>query len=95
MTTAARLRELIATLEHDLGLRSLSASELDVLYVVRLLSDDVDNLDAEAADIRDHMITAGMSQPTLNRAIRSLIDKGYLEPAPNYKTKRYRLRSKS
>lgn len=91
MTTVARLRELIATLERDLGLQSLSANELNVLYVVRLLSDEVSNLDAEAADIRDHTITASMSQPTLNRTIRSLIEKGYLEPAPNYKTKRYRL----
>ena len=91
MTTVARLREMIATLERDLGLQSLSSNELNVLYVVRLLSDEAGEADAEAADIRSHAITQGMSQPTLNRTIRALLAKGYLETAPNYKTKRYRI----
>ena len=95
ITTVARLRELLATMERDLGLETLSANELDVLYVVRLLCDDADTSIAEAADIRDHGITRDMSQPTLSRTIRSLIEKGYLEKAPNYKAKRYRLGPKS
>lgn len=95
ITTVARLRELIATLERDLGLESLSSNELNVLYVVRLLCDESSASDAEAATIRDHAITRNMSQPTLNRTIRSLIEKGYLETAPNYKTKRYRLGPKA
>lgn len=95
ITTVARLRELIATLERDLGLASLSSNELNVLYVVRLLCDESAEADAEAANIRDHTITRSMSQPTLNRTIRSLIEKGYLETAPNYKTKRYRLGPKA
>lgn len=95
ITTAARLRELLATMERDLGLETLSANELNVLYVVRLLCDDPASTIAEAADIRDHAITRDMSQPTLNRTIRSLMEKGYLETAPNYKAKRYRLGPKS
>lgn len=95
ITTVARLRELIATLERDLGLTSLSSNELNVLYVVRLLCDESSESDAEAANIRDHAITQSMSQPTLNRTIRSLIEKGYLETAPNYKAKRYRLGPKA
>ena len=91
----ARLRELLATMERDLGLETLSANELDVLYVVRLLSDESDTLVAEAADIREHAIARHMSQPTLSRTIRSLIERGYLEKAPNYKAKRYRLGPKS
>ena len=95
ITTVARLRELLATMERDLGLEALSANELNVLYVVRLLCDESENSHAEASDIRQHTITRDMSQPTLNRTIRSLIEKGYLEKAPNYKAKRYRLGPKS
>ena len=95
ITTVARLRELLATLERDLGLESLSPNELNVLYVVRLLCDESESSHAEAAAIRQHAITRKMSQPTLNRTIRSLIEKGYLEKAPNYKAKRYRLGPKS
>ncbi len=91
ITTVARLRELLATMEQDLGLETLSANELDVLYVVRLLCDEKTSSVAEAADIRAHAITRHMSQPTLSRAVRALIEKGYLETAPNYKAKRYRL----
>ncbi len=95
ITTAARLRELLATMERDLGLESLSTNELNVLYVVRLLSENSSDFVAEAAEIRDHTITRHMSQPTLNRTIRSLLDKGYLDTAPNYKAKRYRLGPKA
>ena len=95
ITTVARLRELLATMERDLGLETLSANELNVLYVVRLLCDDSASSVAEAADMRDHAITRHMSQPTLSRTVRSLIEKGYLEKAPNYKAKRYRLGPKA
>ena len=89
ISTVARLRELIATLERDLGLGSLSTNELNVLYVVRLLCDSSGASVAEASDIRAHPIVSQISQPTLNRAIRSLLEKGYLETAPNHKAKRY------
>lgn len=89
LTTVARLRELVATMERDLGLVALSAKELDVLYVVRLLCDETTATAVEVAEIRNHAITQAMSQPTFNRALRSLLDKGYLAPAPNHKAKRY------
>lgn len=95
ITTVARLRDLLATMERDLGLESISSNELDILYVVRLLCDESSVDTAETADIRNHKIVVGMSQPTFNRALRSLIDKGYLEPAPNYKTRHYRLGPKT
>ena len=87
--TVARLRELIATIERDLGLESLSAKELDVLYVVRLLCDRAGSAAVEVAEIRRHPITRSMSQPTFNRALRALLDQGYVAPAPAYKAKRY------
>lgn len=95
ITTVARLRELLATLEREIGLESLSTNELNVLYVVRLLCDDATDSSAEASDIREHAITKSMSQPTLNRTIRSLLEKGYLDTAPNYKAKHYKLGPKT
>ncbi len=94
-STVARLRELLATMERDLGLTSLSSNELDLLYAVRLVSDQNKEPIVEASDIREHPITRQMSQPTFNRTIRSLLEKGYLETAPNHKAKRYQLSSRA
>ncbi len=95
ITTAARLRELISTLERELGFDTLSANELNVLYVVRLLSDEAGTSAVESSRIRAHPIIQRMSQPTFNRAIRALLEKGYLETPPRYKAKRYRLGPKT
>lgn len=89
ITTVARLRELLATIEQELGLESLSTKELDVLYVVRLLCDRTGSPTVEVAEIRHHPITQSMSQPTFNRALRALLEQGYVATAPSYKAKRY------
>jgi len=89
METVARLRELIAGMERDLGLDALSPTQLDVLYVVRLLCDSRPGAVAETTAIRSHPILQTMSQPTFHRALRVLLDQGYVAPATNAKAKRY------
>ena len=87
--TVARLRELIAGMERDLGLTELSPAQLDVLYAVRLVCDATPDAVAETANIRRHPILQSMSQPTFHRALRILLNQGYVAPNTNGRTKRY------
>lgn len=76
METVARLRELIATLEHEQGLDALSSTQLDELYATRLVCDSCPDAVAETSVIRSHPIVQSMSQPTFHRALRVLLDLG-------------------
>ena len=87
--TVARLRQLVASMERELGLDEFSQQQLDVLYVVRLLCACNPGSVAETAAIRSHPMVRTMSQPTFNRAVRVLLDREYLAIAPNAKAKRY------
>ena len=89
LETVARLRELIAALELELGLDVLSPAQQDVLYAVRLLCDSSPEAIAETSAVRRHPILETMSQPTFHRALRVLLEQEHVAPAESAKTKRY------
>ena len=85
----AQLRALIAALEREQGLEDLSPTQLDVLCAIRLVCDSSPDAVAETRTIRSHPIIRRVSQPTFHRALRVLLDLGYVAPARGGKTKRY------
>lgn len=78
---AVEVRQLLRAMEIEVGLEVLSNKERDVLYAVRRLTDDHGTARSDA--IRAHPLVAAMTHPTYHRALRSLVEKGFLEHAPD------------
>lgn len=96
----ARLRELLASLEKDLGLDTLSTNERAVLYAMQRIRNDSQREGSEPAivrteELRRHNLVEDMSQPTFNRAIKKLIEKKFLSPAPEMRVGAYTLGPKA
>ena len=92
--SVAQLRELLLGLEHDLGIADLSRNELDVLYAVKLLGETDESIVRSDA-IRRHTLCSAIATPTFHRALRSLVEKGFVEHAPMTKARAYRLGAKA
>ncbi len=85
------LRDMLRNMELEIGLDDLSSVERDVLLVAHMLS--AEEGDSVASDkIRSHSLVKPIAQATYHRALRSLLDQGFLETAVGSKTKRYVLR---
>ncbi len=79
-------------MEAELGLLDLSGIEKDVLYAIsETLQGDPPVVQSEA--LRSHVFVAAMPQATFHRALRNLLEKGYVSHAPNTKAGRYVLGS--
>ncbi|MDT8856611.1 hypothetical protein RNZ50_16595 [Paracoccaceae bacterium Fryx2] len=75
----AQLRELLLRMESELGLLGLTRFERDLLYAVRSLAPDGGEVRSSA--LRRHKLVETMTQPTFHRALRELVDQGYLRRA--------------
>ncbi len=85
------LRDMLRHMELDIGLDDLSRAERDILMVAHMLSAEPG--DSIASDeIRSHNLVKSIAQATYHRALRTLLDQGFLETAVGSKTKRYVLR---
>ena len=91
MTTIARLREMLATFEADLGIGPRTNHEVSILYAMHLVSEAAGEIDVAVRDVRSHVIVQNMSQPTFNRALRNLVENGDVCPSPHFKARYYRI----
>ena len=87
-TAVAQLREIVMTMERDLGLTTLSHNEKEVLYAVQSVLAVSDSI-AKSDEIRSHDLVQDMSQPTFHRALKSLLARGLLRHAPDTKAGSY------
>ena len=87
-TAVAQLREIVMTMERDLGLTALSHNEKEVLYAVQSVLAVSDSI-AKSDEIRSHDLVQDMSQPTFHRALKSLLARGLLRHAPDTKAGSY------
>ena len=87
-TAVAQLREIVMTMERDLGLIALSHNEKDVLYAVQSVLAESNGV-AKSDEIRSHDLVQEMSQPTFHRALKSLLARGLLQHAPDTKAGAY------
>lgn len=86
--SVAQLRELLLSMEHELGIGDLTQNEKDVLYAVQVAASNAKNI-AKSDDIRSNTLLASMTQPTFHRSLKSLIQKGLVGHAPNTKAGSY------
>ncbi|OBY26146.1 hypothetical protein [Leisingera sp. JC1] len=75
----AELRKMLLGMEQALGLENLSAVERDIYYAACDISDSQD--DFRTIGLQKHSLVAGISRPTFFRALKSLVQKGYLSPS--------------
>ncbi|WP_372572701.1 hypothetical protein [Ruegeria jejuensis] len=72
----AELRKLLQSMERSLGLQDLSPVERDVYYA----ASEISKSDEEVRTVLliEHSLLQTVSRPTFFRAVKSLVNKGYL-----------------
>ncbi|MBI1219176.1 MAG: hypothetical protein GC186_11565 [Rhodobacteraceae bacterium] len=78
----AQLRALLLDMESELGLIDLTPVEKDVFYAISEVTIGEPPV-ARSEAIRSHPLTVTIPQATFHRAIRSLVDRGYIQHAPD------------
>lgn len=74
----ARLRDLLNTMEQDLGIDTLSPNERDILlaFYANAWKDEDDRPVCSTDVVREHPTVQRISQPTFHRTLKKLVGKG-------------------
>ena len=72
----AALQTLLLGMERELGLDDLSAAQRKILYAAQLIQEE--KTSAPLSEMITHPLLSGLSRATFYRALKSLIDDGYL-----------------
>ncbi|WP_315901703.1 hypothetical protein [Ruegeria arenilitoris] len=83
----AELRKLMQSMERTLGLEELSPVERDIYYAAEELSKDT--REVRTYGLIEHTLVQSVSRPTFFRALKSLVQKGYLSQSGNANRGRY------
>ena len=84
------LRSLLRSMERDLGLEDLSNAELDVFLAAQSYCQDTDTI-VTSNQLRTHQLVSDSPPATYHRALRALVERGFLRKADGAKTKSYML----
>lgn len=74
-------------MEVEVGLEDLSQPQKDVYYAACLVADEDQLVHSET--VKRHPMLALMARPTFYRALKDLVDKGFLVTAGSRKDGRY------
>ena len=86
--TLLNLRTLLHSMEHDLGLDDLSQAELDIFLVAQSMARKIGDV-VTSNDIRTHDLVKSCAPATYHRALRTLLERGFLRKAEGSKAKSY------
>ncbi len=81
------LRKLMLGMERSLGLQDLSAVERDIYCAADDLARQAGRV--QTTGLLEHALVANISRPTFFRALRSLVNKGYLSTGQGVGRGRY------
>ncbi|RLK08153.1 hypothetical protein [Ruegeria conchae] len=81
------LRKLMQSMERTLGLEELSPVERDIYYAAEELSKS--NTEVRTFGLIEHTLVKSVSRPTFFRALKSLVQKGYLSQSGSANRGRY------
>ncbi len=81
------LRKLMLSMERSLGLESLSPVERDIYYAANELCEDSEYI--RTVGLIEHTLLESVSRPTFFRALKSLVEKGYLSQCDSANRGRY------
>jgi len=83
-----QLKTLLLSMERELGLDDLSGPELDILLVARSLTSRLGGV-VTSNEIRNHDLVKSFAPATYHRALRNLVERGFLKRAAGSKAKSY------
>ena len=89
----ANLRQLLAEMEHDLKISSLTEIDKKVMSTLVLLRGDTDQ-PVHLDDIRNHELTHSIPSPTLYRSFQTLIKNGFIEKVGSVRSGLYHVVTK-
>lgn len=92
LSTIASLRRILREMERDVGLQDLTEPEMEVFLAASALAGEGGAVVA-SDQIHKHELASGLAQATYHRALRSLVNLGFLEKAEGYKSTLYVVRS--
>ncbi|MFC3613861.1 hypothetical protein ACFORG_08845 [Lutimaribacter marinistellae] len=81
------LRKLMMSMERSLGLETLSPVERDIYYAANELSEEGEYI--RTVGLIEHTLLESVSRPTFFRALKSLVQKGYLSQCDSANRGRY------
>ena len=90
--TVAQLKELLLGMERELGVSDLGYVQKDILYVVSILPKS--NGVFETDEIRSHHFLKGVSRSSFFRAMKDVVNAGYLNHCEGTKRSSYKLTAK-
>ena len=88
----AHLKELLLGMERDLGIDDLGAVQKDIVYAATILSEKDGNFETD--EIRKHTLLAGVSRSSFFRALKDVVDAGYLNHCDGTQRSAYHLSDK-
>ena len=86
----ANLRQLLAEMEHDLQIDTLTEIDKKVMSTLVLLRGDTDQ-PVHLDDIRNHSLTYAIPSPTLYRSFQTLIKNGYIQKVGSVRSGLYHI----
>lgn len=89
----AQLKQLLFSLEKDLGIEDLGQVKRNILYAATLVS--IENTPIETDSIRSHELVAQVARSTFFKAIKELVDANYLRHVGGAQRSHYLLTEKA
>lgn len=88
-TKLAALRNMLLQMEAEIGLEKLSQPQKDVYYAACLVADEDQVIHSES--VKHHPMLTPMARPTFYRALKELVQKGFLAAVSSQKNGKYRI----
>ncbi|EBA06494.1 hypothetical protein [Sagittula stellata] len=85
----AKLRAALWQMEKDAGLADLSRNERDLLYAFHSVAAVTGGGEVSSEQVRTDGVVCDMKHATFHRSLKRLLELGYIEVAPERKTKVY------
>lgn len=91
LSAFGKLYSILAEMERDLGLDGLTEPERRVLSAIGSLLGETGKT-FNSRDVKNNGVCHNLTDPTFYRALKSLVDNGYIEVIEGRKTGIYRLK---
>jgi hypothetical protein len=77
ISSLAKLKILLIGMEKDFGIDDLNEIQLSIVYAATLISQEAEVIETDA--MRKHILLGGISRSTFFRALRGVVDQGYIK----------------
>ena len=85
----AELKQLLLGMERDLGVDDLGTAQKHIVYAATLLAQE--SISVESDEIRKHELLSGVSRSSFFRALKDVVEAGYLSHVDGKKRSSYEI----